>query len=246
MGDRMKITVLTLFPEVPESYFAHSLVKRAVDRNIIEYSIVDIRDYANDKHRTCDDYAYGGGPGMVLKPEPIAKAIKASERPETRVVFPSPVGESFSQEYADILARESDLLFLCGRYEGVDQRIIDNFVTDCVSVGDYVLSSGEVGALVVIDAICRLVPGFIREESVREESFRNGLLEYPQYTRPEEYQGMSVPKVLVEGNHARIDSWRKMKSIENTLKYRPDLFDRRYREKKRARAVRQLGKRGEI
>ncbi len=234
----MKITVLSLFPEIPASYFEHSLVKRAVDRDIIEYSLVDIRDYARDKHRTCDDYAYGGGPGMVLKPEPLIEAIEVNRGPETRIIFPTPVGEQFTQEYADSLSREADLMFLCGRYEGIDQRVVDGYVDNPICIGDYVLSSGELGALAIIDALCRLLPGFIRDDSTMDESFRSGLLEYPQYTRPEEYRSLRVPQVLVEGNHARIEAWRKMKSIETTLRYRPDLFDRRYRQKQRARAVR--------
>jgi tRNA (guanine37-N1)-methyltransferase len=221
----MTITILTLFPGLFESYIGSSILARAIARGLVSVKPVDIRDFAIDRHHVCDDAAYGGGPGMVMKPEPIAAAIEASCAPEHRVVYLTPSGRRFTQGMAEQLAREPALALLCGRYEGIDQRVIDAFVTDEISIGDYVLSGGEVAAMAVIDAVVRLVPGVITGESLEEESFAEGLLEYPHYTRPEEFRGMRVPEILLSGHHAKIRRWRLAKSIEKTMSNRPELLD---------------------
>ena len=223
----MKINVLTLFPEIVESYFRSSIMGRAVEKGIVEYRVVDIRDYAADKHRTCDDAPYGGGAGMVLKPEPLGRALDAVGAELTRTVYVTPSGKPYSQGYAAELSREAALTVLCGRYEGVDQRIIDLYVDDEISIGEYVLSSGELAGCVVIDAAFRLIEGVISGESLEEESFRHGLLEYPHYTRPVEYRGLEVPEVLLSGHHRRIEEWRLEKSIEKTRKNQPRLLEDR-------------------
>lgn len=221
----MRFTVLTLFPDIISAYFTNSIMAKAVERGDIDYRIVNIRDYAKDKHKTCDDSPYGGGPGMVLKPEPVAEAIERNYNGE-KVVYVSASGVPFTQRTAENLSKEQGLLLLCGRYEGVDQRIIDMYVDIELCIGDYVLSSGEVAALVCIDAVYRLCEGVINTESLEEESFRNGLLEYPHYTRPEIFRGMEVPEVLLSGHHKKIEEWRFMKSIEKTAKNRSDLMEK--------------------
>jgi tRNA (guanine37-N1)-methyltransferase len=221
----MTITILTLFPGLFEGYLGSSILARAIARGLFAVKVVDIRAFATDRHHVCDDAAYGGGPGMVMKPEPIAAAIEGACTPGRRVVYLTPAGRLFTQERAEELARESELTLMCGRYEGIDQRVIDAFVTDELSIGDYVLSGGEVAAMAVVDAVVRLVPGVITGESLEEESFAQGLLEYPHYTRPEEFRGMRVPQILLSGHHAKIRRWRLAKSIEKTMKNRPELLD---------------------
>ena len=230
----MKYTVLTLFPEITDAFFANSIMARALQKGIIEYQAINIRDFAQDKHKTCDDAPYGGGPGMLMLPEPLGLAIKAAlgkdprkdseEQRGKRVIYLSPSGRPFNQEMARELAAEPELVLLCGRYEGIDQRIIDLYVDDEISVGDYVLSSGEAAALVIIDATYRLVDQVICSDSLEEESFSGGLLEYPQYTRPEVYDTIKVPEVLLSGHHERIRQWRLEKRVEKTLRLRPDLI----------------------
>jgi len=220
----VKLTILTLFPDIIDSFFRNSIMARAVEKGLISYSVVNIRDYALDKHRTCDDAPYGGGAGMVLKTEPLWRCLEAVGAAEKRVLFPTPSGKPFNQDYAGELSKEEELVIICGRYEGIDQRIIDMYVRDEISVGDYVLSSGEVAALVIIDALYRLRDGVIKPESLEEESFSDGLLEYPHYTRPEEFLGLRVPDVLLSGNHAEIRSWRLKKRVEKTARNRPDLL----------------------
>ncbi len=222
----MKLTVLTLFPEIVEAYFSASIMARAVERGLIEARIVNIRDFATDRHRTCDDAPYGGGPGMVMKPEPVARALDSVNASETRTIYPTPSGRLFSQACAESFAKESELVIICGRYEGIDQRIIDLFVDDEVSIGDYVLSSGEIAGLTIIDAVYRLVDGVIRKESLSQESHAAGLLEYPHYTRPEEFRGLGVPDILLSGHHARIEQWRYERMLEKTKTVRPDLYER--------------------
>ena len=262
----MKYTVLTLFPEITDAFFANSIMAKAIKRGIIEYQAVNIRDFAFDKHKTCDDAPYGGGPGMLMLPEPLGRALQATleeeftrrhgdtkdtekskreERSELssslcelrasvppcevsgkRVIYLSPSGRPFNQELAKELAKEQELVLICGRYEGIDQRIIDRYVDDEISIGDYVLSSGEVAALAVIDATYRLVDKVICAESLNEESFSSGLLEYPQYTRPEVYDTMKVPEILLSGHHEQIRLWRLEKRVEKTLRQRPDLIQR--------------------
>ena len=220
----MKLTILTLFPEIMRGYFEASIMKRAVSGGLIEYSLVNIRDYAVDRHRKCDDEVFGGGAGMLMKPEPLDAALEAAGSPEVRTVFVTPSGRLFNQAVAQELSREESLVILCGRYEGVDQRVVDRRVTDEISIGDYVLSSGEIAAMVIVDAVYRLRPGVISGESLEEESFSKGLLEYPQYTRPAMYGTLRVPDVLVSGNHAQIARWRLKASIVKTLAYRPELL----------------------
>lgn len=221
----MRITILTLFPGLFQGFLTSSILARAISRGLISVTSVDIRDYAAGRHRVCDDAAYGGGPGMVMKPEPIAAALEAIRPMGRRVVYLTPAGRLYTQALAAELARETELVLLCGRYEGVDQRVIDSFVTDEVSVGDYVLSGGEVAAMVVVDSIARLIPGAITGESLEEESFASGLLEYPHYTRPEVFRGVGVPDVLLSGHHEKIRQWRLMKSVEKTMRLRPELLN---------------------
>lgn len=223
----MKVSVLTLFPEILSGYFESSIMARAVARGIIEYSLVNIRDFAADKHRKCDDAVYGGGPGMLMLPEPLGKALDSvgALDPAKRVVYLSPSGKLLSQAESERLSREKELVLVCGRYEGIDQRIIDRYVDEEISIGDYVLSSGEVAALVLVDSVYRLIDGVITGESLEEESFSgSGLLEYPQYTRPELYATLRVPEVLLSGHHAQIENWRLRKRLEKTLANRPGLL----------------------
>jgi tRNA (guanine37-N1)-methyltransferase len=238
----MKYTVLTLFPEITDAFFSTSIMARAVSRGIVEYRALNIRDYALDKHKTCDDAPYGGGPGMLMLAEPLGRALEAAGvSPKSppgreaglppaeagrRVICLSPSGRPFTQELAGELAACGELVLLCGRYEGLDQRIIDLYIDDEISIGDYVLSSGEAAALVLIDATCRLVDRVITAESLEEESFSGGLLEYPQYTRPEVYATLKVPDVLLSGHHENIRRWRLKKRVQKTLAFRPDLIRR--------------------
>jgi tRNA (guanine37-N1)-methyltransferase len=230
MDTGMKYTVLTLFPEITDAYFATSIMAKAIQRGIIEYQAINIRDFALDKHKTCDDAPYGGGPGMLMLPEPLSRALEAAKNgarhPFHRVIYLSPSGRPFNQALAQELARERELVLLCGRYEGIDQRVIERYIDDEVSVGDYVLSSGEIAALALIDATYRLVDRVITPESLDEESFSGGLLEYPQYTRPEIFDTMKVPDILLSGHHENIRRWRLEKRIEKTLRCRPDLIQR--------------------
>ena len=220
----MKIDVLSLFPDILKGFFTSSIMARAVERGLISYTLNDIRDYAIDKHHKCDDQIFGGGAGMLMLPAPVSAALDALDADNARVIYVTPGGRLFNQAYARELAAEERLVILCGRYEGVDQRIIDRYVSDEISIGDYVLSSGETAAMVIVDAVYRLIPGVITGESLDEESFEGGLLEYPQYTRPAVYDTMKVPDVLVSGHHANIVKWRMKKRLEKTLLYRPDLL----------------------
>lgn len=217
--------VVTLFPEIFSGYLNSSILEKAIARNLFAVKLINIRDFALDKHRTCDDYTYGGGPGMILKPEPLSLALESVKPGGKRVIYLSPSGKLLKQGYAEELSEQKELILICGRYEGVDQRIIDYYVDDEISLGDYVLASGEIAAMVLIDTVSRLIPGVINKESLNEESFIQNLLEYPQYTRPKEFLNMSVPDILVSGHHAKIREWRLRKSLEKTLKYRPELLD---------------------
>jgi tRNA (guanine37-N1)-methyltransferase len=197
---------------------------KAVEKGVVSYANINIRDFALDKHRTCDDAPYGGGAGMILKPEPLAAALDFVGAGEIRTLYPSPSGRPFTQNYAENLAAERELVFICGRYEGIDQRVLDLYVDDEISVGDYVLSSGEIASMVIIDAVYRLLAGVITPESLEEESFVRGLLEYPQYTRPEVFRNLRVPDILLSGHHANIRKWRQEQGILKTRKYRPELL----------------------
>lgn len=223
----MRITVLTLFPELVEPYFQSSIMGKAVERGLIRFHVVNIRDFATDRHRTCDDAPYGGGAGMVLKAEPLAAALDSCGAAGKRTLYPTPSGRVLTQKILRELSEESELVLICGRYEGIDQRVIDYYVDDELTIGDYVISSGELASLVIIDGIYRLLDGIITSESLAEESFEGGLLEYPHYTRPEEFRGMRVPEVLLSGHHSRIREWRYSKQLEKTRKYRPELLKNR-------------------
>jgi tRNA (guanine37-N1)-methyltransferase len=227
------IDIFTLFPEMFQGPFNFSILKRAIDHGLVSMNIHNIRDYTHDKHHTVDDYAYGGGAGMILKPEPIFEAvesIKSNIKPEIGelpVILLTPQGRLFSQQIAQELSAYSHLILICGRYEGVDERVREHLVTDEISIGDYVLSGGELAAMVVVDTVVRLLPGVLGSEaSLMEDSHVDGLLEYPQYTRPVEYRGWSVPEVLLSGNHAQIAKWRREQSIQRTSERRPELLDK--------------------
>ena len=222
----MNITVLTLFPEM-FAPLKESIIGRAVNSGKLNINIVNIRDYAQNKHLKCDDYPFGGGAGMVMMPQPVGSAIDAVD-PEHRAhrIFMSPRGRTFSQKIAVGLSAKQDILLLCGHYEGVDQRVIDLYMDEELSIGDYVLTGGELPAMVVCDCVARYVDGVISGESLKDESFASELLEYPQYTRPAVYKGISVPEVLLSGNHAEVDRWRAEQALEITRKNRPDLLKR--------------------
>lgn len=224
----MKIDYLTLFPEMFDGVLNHSILKRAQDKNIIEVNTVNFRDYAENKHNQVDDYPYGGGQGMVLKPEPVFNAMQDLKRTDkTRVILMCPQGRPFSQAIAKELSEAEHIVFICGHYEGYDERIRENLVTDEISMGDYVLTGGELPAMTMTDAIVRLIPGVLgNEKSHQDDSFSDGLLEFPQYTRPREYKGMTVPDVLLSGNHANIEKWRYEQKLIRTLHKRPDLLEK--------------------
>jgi tRNA (guanine37-N1)-methyltransferase len=223
----MKFDILTLFPGMFDGPFGESIIRRAVERGLIDIRLHNVRDYAADKHRTTDDYPYGGGAGMIMKPEPLAACIEkvTAERPAARVILTSPQGKPFNQQLATELAREEELLIICGRYEGVDERVRDIFVDDEISLGDFVLTGGEIAAMVIVDAVSRLIPGVLgSEESAAGDSFCDGLLEYPQYTRPPEFRGVAVPEMLLSGNHREIARWRRRMALQRTWFRRPDLL----------------------
>ncbi len=220
----MKFTVLTLFPQIVQAFFESSIMRRAVEKGKVRYNLVNIRDFALDKHHSCDDAPYGGGAGMVLKAEPLALALDSVGALGKRTLYPSPSGSRYHQGMIQSLVQEEEIVLICGRYEGIDQRIIDLYVDDEVCIGDYVLSSGEVASLVIIDSLYRLYDGVITQDSLEEESFQDGLLEYPHYTRPEVFRGLRVPKVLLSGHHKKIEQWRTEKRKEKTKTNRPDLW----------------------
>lgn len=223
----MKIHVLSLFPDMFEGVFGASILKKAQEKDAVELAVSDIRDFSENKHKQVDDYPYGGGAGMVLKPEPMFKAVETITEGRTpRVILMCPQGERFTQKKAEELAQEEDLVFLCGHYEGYDERIRTHLVTDEISIGDFVLTGGELPAMTVIDAVVRLLPGVLGQaDSHIQDSFSTGLLEHPHYTRPADFRGLTVPDVLTSGNHAKIDEWRMEQSLKRTLERRPDLLD---------------------
>jgi tRNA (guanine37-N1)-methyltransferase len=226
----MVIDVITVFPKILEDPLNESIIKQARKRINLKINIVDLRDFTEDKHRSVDDTPYGGGPGMILKAEPLFQAleslnIKPGKPKNSRVIFPTPQGKQFTQPVAEELGEEKHLIFVCGHYKAVDQRVIDSWVTDELSIGDFVVSGGEFAALIMIDAIVRLQPGVIGDlDSAKTDSFQNGLLDCPYYTRPEEYCGMRVPEVLLSGHHEKIDEWRLEQKIQRTRERRPDLY----------------------
>lgn len=221
----MKIDILTLFPEFFSPLMSWSIIGRAIDNNIVNINSTNIRDFSKNKHKKVDDYPYGGGTGMVMTPEPIHDAIDSVKSSNSRVIYLSPQGKVFKQELANELSKEKHLILLCGHYEGIDNRIIDNYVDEEISVGDYVLTGGEIPAMIIIDSIIRLLPGVLRsDESYMDESHYNGLLEYPQFTRPSDFKGHLVPEVLLSGHHNNINEWRKKEALKSTLIKRPDLL----------------------
>lgn len=219
----MRIDILTLFPEMFSPLFT-SILKKAQEKNLIEINIVNIRDFSTHNHKQCDDTPFGGGAGMVMMCDPIFNAIESVLTSKSKVLCMSPRGNVFEQSMAIELSKSEHLIILCGHYEGIDQRVLDYFHIQEVSIGDYILTGGELPAMVIVDSICRLIPNVIKNESIENESFGNGLLEYNQYTRPNVYRDMKVPDVLLEGNHAKIDEFRKENSLEITKKNRPDLY----------------------
>ena len=225
----MIIDILTIFPQMVAAPLRESIVGKAIDRQLIDVRVTNIRDFALDKHNTTDDRPFGGGSGMVMKPEPLAAAIASVRNadPSVRVILLSPQGRMFKQEIAFELSRLPHICLVCGRYEGVDERIRNHYVDDEISIGDYVLTGGELPALIVLDAVARLVPGVLgSDESIEEESFVGGLLEYPHYTRPEIFEGHRAPEILLSGNHAAIRRWRRQQSLLRTRLRRPDLLEK--------------------
>lgn len=226
----MHIDVLSIFPEMFEGVFGHSILKKASEKEAVHYNVVNFRDFADNKHQTVDDYPYGGGAGMVLKPQPIFDAVanlkEQAKSSAPRVILMCPQGERYTQKKAEELAKEEHLIFICGHYEGYDERIREHVITDEISIGDYVLTGGELGAMVIIDSVVRLLPGVLgSEESHIQDSFSTGLLEHPHYTRPADFRGLKVPDVLISGNHRLIEEWRMKESLKRTLVRRPDLLD---------------------
>lgn len=225
----MKIDILTLFPEMFDGPFGSSIIKRAREKGLIDITMTNIRDFTHDKHRIVDDYPFGGGAGMVMKPEPISEAVEHvkanSPVQQPLIILLCPQGRVFNQEMAKELSREKHLIFICGHYEGVDERVKEKLVDHEISIGDFVLTGGELPAMVITDAVARMIPGVLgEEESFVTDSFFDGLLGYPQYTRPREYDGMKVPDILLSGDHAKIREWRRKMSLMRTLKRRPDLI----------------------
>jgi tRNA (guanine37-N1)-methyltransferase len=221
----MRVDILTLFPGYFESPLRESLLARAVDAGLVDVRVHDIRDHAHDRHRTADDAPFGGGPGMVVKPAPIFEAVESLGPGSRRLILLSPAGRRLDQAMVRSLSEEPWLVLICGRYEGVDERVVSGLGAEEVSIGDFVLSGGEVAALVLVEAVTRLVPGVVgNEESLDQESFETGLLDHPHYTRPRVYRGMEVPDVLVSGDHARVAEWRRRAAEEKTRRNRPDLL----------------------
>jgi len=226
----MKFEIITIFPEIFYAYLGTGILKKALNRKLIEVRVHNLRDYAKDRHRTVDDYPYGGGAGMVMKPEPLFAAIETlcPEKTERRVIMLSPAGKKFDQDMTEELSGEKRrIIFLCGRYEAIDERVRIALVDDEVSIGDYILTGGELPVLVIIDAVARLIPGVLGDErSAKEDSFSSGILDYPHYTRPSVFRDMAVPEVLLSGNHREIWRWRRKEALRRTLKRRPELLEK--------------------
>lgn len=244
----MNFYVLTLFPEMIQNGLSHSILGRAQQEQKIHLSCINIRDFSTNKYRQVDDYPYGGGAGMVMQPQPIFDAYQSIEtsgkRP--RVLYMTPQGKPFEQEMAKEFSQEENLIFLCGHYEGIDERVIEEIVTDEVSIGDFVLTGGELAAMVIMDAVARLIPGVLgKSASCEEESFSGHLLEYPQYTRPQEFREHVVPEILLSGHHGNIEKWRKEQSLIRTLQKRPDLLDKAELSPKEREFLQQLQEQNE-
>ncbi len=227
----MNFTVLTLFPELVDTFFNHGMISRGIEKQLISGNSINIRDFSTDRHNTVDDRPYGGGSGMIMKPEPLQAAILSAKKdnPNSRVVLMSPQGKRFDQRCAEQLAQKGQngtgLIFVCGRYEGVDERVITQHIDEEISIGDYVMTGGELAAMTIIDSVARLIPGVLgSDDSSKSDSFSDDRLEYAQYTRPDNFEGQEVPEVLLSGNHERIRQWRKKSSLQRTFLKRPDLF----------------------
>ncbi|RMF55318.1 MAG: tRNA (guanosine(37)-N1)-methyltransferase TrmD [Calditrichaeota bacterium] len=235
----MRIDVITAFPEILRAPLNESILKQAQKRIQLEIYLQDLRQFATDKHRTIDDTPYGGGPGMILKPEPLFKALESifaetEDQERSRIIYPTPQGKLFNQQMAEEFAGIEHLVFICGHYKAIDQRVIDVWVTDEISIGDFILTGGEIPALLMIDAIVRLVPGVISDiQSARTDSFQDGLLDCPYYTRPEDFRGLKVPEVLLSGNHGAIEQWRKEQRIQRTKERRKDLYQQYLKKQKK-------------
>jgi len=223
----MKIHILSLFPEMFEGVLNSSILKKAREKNIVSVDVINFREFSTDKHKSVDDYPYGGGNGMILKPEPVFAAVESiNGYQNARIIMLTPQGERYTQKKAEELKKENHLIFICGHYEGFDERIRQSLVTDELSIGDYVLTGGELASMVAIDSIIRLLPGVLgNDESVYTDSFSNGLLEYPQYTRPKEFRGLKVPEILISGHHKNIEEWRRKEALKRTLQRRSDLIN---------------------
>ena len=219
----MKFDILTLFPEMFD-ILKQSIIGKAIEKELIDINLINIRDFSKNKHKKVDDTPYGGGAGMIMKPDVVYDAYKSIKSENAKVIYMSPQGKVLNQKKVEQLSKENHLIILCGHYEGIDQRVIDKIVDEEISIGDYVLTGGEIPAMVLIDSVSRYVEGVLNEESIKEESFSEGLLEYPQYTRPEIFEGEKVPEVLLSGHHKNIEKWRKEKSLEITKNKRPELL----------------------
>lgn len=229
----MRIDIITIFPEMIEALCGYSIIKRARDNGLVTVNAVNLRDYTLDKHKQVDDYTYGGGAGMILKPEPLFRAVESlsSPSPPDEVIVMTPAGKPFDQGEARKLAGAGHLIFICGHYEGIDQRVLDHLATMELSIGDYILTGGELPAMVVADAVTRLLPGVLgNEQSLEMESFEGGMLEHPQYTRPAEFQGLKVPDILLSGNHQEIKRWRREQAVKKTKGLRPELLEADYNQ----------------
>lgn len=221
----MKFNILTLFPEMFEP-IKQSIIGKAVEKQIVEINLINIRDFSKDKHKKVDDTPYGGGAGMVMRPDVVYDAYKSIKDKKTKVICLSPQGKTLNQKMVEELSKEESLTLLCGHYEGIDQRVIDKIVDEEISIGDYVLTGGEIPAMVLVDSVCRYIPEVLSKESIKEESFSEGMLEYPQYTRPEIFEGEKVPEILISGHHENIDKWRKQEALRITKLKRPDLLEK--------------------
>ena len=219
----MKFDVLTLFPEMFEP-LKHSIIGKAEEKELIDVNLINIRDFSKDKHKKVDDTPYGGGAGMVMRPDVVYDAYNSVKTENCKVIYMSPQGKTLNQKRVEDFSKEKHLIILCGHYEGIDQRVIDKIVDEEISIGDYVLTGGEIPAMVLIDSVSRYIEGVLNQDSIKEESFSNGLLEYPQYTRPEIFEGETVPSVLLSGHHENIENWRKEQSLKITKNKRPDLI----------------------
>lgn len=219
----MKFDILTLFPQMFEP-IKQSVIGRAIENKVIDINLVNIRDFSKNKHKKVDDTPYGGGAGMIIRPDVVYDAYKSVKTEDAKVIYLSPKGKTLNQKKVEYLSKQKHLILLCGHYEGIDQRVLDKIVDEEISIGDYILTGGEIPAMVLIDSISRYVPGVLNKESIQEESFSKGLLEYPQYTRPEIFEGERVPEILLSGHHQKIETWRHEKSLELTKNKRPDLY----------------------